>query len=111
MVAKILANVHFFNFAVFILNLEKDFFVELIVVLLQHGLGNLLATVVIEDRRAIEILQKHCLRKRWLVVQTRAPVAVMTSADFEVEGTVYLILLSSEDGSQVLGSCIRVHRL
>jgi len=110
MVAKILANVHFFDFSVFIFDLEEDFFVELVVVLLQHGLRNLLAAVIVEDRRAVEILQQHCLRKSRFVVQTRAAIAVMTRADFEVEGTVDLILLSSKDGSQVLGSCVRVHR-
>lgn len=38
----------------------------------------------------------------WAVVETRAPVAVTTRADLEVEWTVHAVLLGAENGSEVL---------
>ena len=43
MITEILTNIHLFDFAVFVFDLEENLFVELIVMLLKHGFGDLLA--------------------------------------------------------------------
>lgn len=85
MIAQVLANVHLFNLAVLIFNLEEDFFIKLVVVPLEHRLGDLLSAVVVQDRTAVQILEQHRLGKGRLVVEARTAVSIMTRADFEVK--------------------------
>ena len=93
---------------------ESDLFVKI-----EH------TAVIVQDWRAVQVLQQHRLRESRFVVQTRASISVMAGADFEVKGAVHpkqlsqqgcsswlrysLILFRSENRGQVFGSCVCVH--
>ena len=51
----------------------------------------------------VQVLQHDGLAERRLVVDPGAPLSVAARADLEVEGAIDLVLLSAEDGGQVLG--------
>lgn len=50
----------------------------------------------------VHVGEKECRGDGWAVVETRAPVAVTTRADFEVEWAVHAVLFGTENGSKVL---------
>jgi len=118
MVSQVVAHIHLLNLSVFVLALDKDVLEEVVVVLLhllvcnvrQMGSVRCLCRVL---RVNVKILKEEGLRKRRLVVNPGTTLAVSTGAHFEEEGTIYFVLLGSEDTRQVLGhdECSLVHRL
>jgi hypothetical protein len=53
-------------------------------------------------RVLVEIRQENCLRVGRLDMLARASIPVATGSDFVVEGAVDLVLLGTEDGSEVV---------
>lgn len=92
MIAEVVANVHLFDFAVFVLELNEDVFKKVIKVFLHFFFGHIRMRAISRLsgilRIVVEILEKDCLRECWLIVDSGTAIAVSTCADFEVERTV-----------------------
>jgi len=50
----------------------------------------------------VQVLEDDGLTERGLVVDPRTPIPMSAGPNFEVEGTVHLILLRSENGGKIL---------
>jgi len=106
-IPEIVANVHLLDLPIFVLEFHENILEKVIEVELSlfvgHGydarhrglssvrrLGGVLGVLV-------QVLEEDGLGKGGLVVEPRAPVAVSTGSDLEVEGTVDFVLLCAED--------------
>ena len=99
---QIIANIHFFDFAVLLLELDEQLFECIIEMLLDAFFGDIvgdgrfirfLGTIL---QTEVEILQENRLTERWFIVQFGAVFAMSASANFEEEGTVDFVFFSAE---------------
>jgi len=111
-IPQIIAHIHLLDLPIFILQLQKHVLEEIIIMLLRldiphyaHGSRQRGDSLLTRDgfvlRVLIHVLQKDGLRERRFVVKTRALVAMTTRTNFEVEGTIHLVLFCSKDGCKV----------
>ena len=85
-IANIIADMHFFNLAIF-RQLDKEILVDVVKVLLDLGFCQRAVGVV--RRVVVNVGDKDGLREIGLDVFPGAPVAVSACSDFEVERTVH----------------------
>lgn len=103
MITQIVAYVHFFDFPILIFTFYEHVFKEIVIMLLHFFIRHVSNQVTSIGRLRrilgvdVQVLQQACLRKRRLVVNARTAIAVTASADFEVEGAVYLVLFCAEN--------------
>jgi len=118
MITEVIAHVHFFNFTILLLQFKKHILEKCIVVLLcfyiVHNVRSCSLRCWSYSIRSLRfvlwvlehILKKKSLREGWFVVKTRTFITMTASTDLEVERTIHFILLSTEDGGQILSHLV-----
>ena len=102
MLGEIVANIHFFDFAVLLLELNEQLLEGIIEMLLDAFFGDIvgdgrfirfLRTIL---QTEVEILEENRLTERGFIVQFGAVFAMSASTNFEEEGTVDFVFLGAE---------------
>ncbi|TKR92948.1 hypothetical protein L596_007497 [Steinernema carpocapsae] len=107
--SNVVAHVHLLNLAVLLVQFGEDLLEEVVEVILflfvvLADLRKRVRLAHVDDRVVVEVFQQNRLGERRHDVRSGALVAMTACADLEIEGAVNFILLSSVNGSQILGS-------
>ena len=103
-VSKVITDVHFFNFSVFVFQLDKYVLEKFVEVRLFLLVCEYLPTVGVSSRVVrilVHVLEQNGLTERGLVVKSRAPISMTTSSNLEVERAVHLVLFRTKYRSEV----------
>jgi len=106
-IAEVVANIHLFDFAVLLFQLEKHIFEERIVKFLcldiiKYRLSRNCTSVLCFVVRILKhVLKKYGLTERRFVVKSTTFIAVTTCTDLEVKRTIYFVLLRTEYRSKI----------
>ena len=110
MIPEIITDVHLLYLTILVFALDEDLLKEIVVVLLHllvsHSLASHVTSISSLGRVLwvdVKILEDDGLAESGFVMDPTASVTVTTGSYLEIKTAVYFVLLSSEDGSKILG--------